>query len=254
LARAQLPLVEAAAQEATAYLDWADSIVERLAGAPLPAHPKALLVVVLGPERPYCGALPRQIADAIPDSGELGLVGQRLCEAALADPLIARRVRFQLPGATTHDEHEEVGRQVALAVLEHHADRQVELVYPRRDARSLERRVLLAGTRAAALAPPDTYAPLVEVLDRAVTEALSGRLAVGVVEALHAEVLARIAAADRARGACDRKLEELGLAWRVARQERITNELLEAVAGAQAAAETGGGAPIRGSSRSVHRD
>lgn len=238
LARAQLPLVERAAAQATTYLDWVDDVVERIAGAPLPSPPLETLHVVLGPERAYCGSLPRLVLQRVPADGDLGLVGNRLIETAARIDALWSRVTFTLPGASAHDEHEEVGRRVAHAVLKHGRNRQVELLYPAQNGRSLHRIVLLAGARTPAPNPPETYSSLPAVLDAAVGEATSSRLAVGVAEALRTEVIARIAAADRARGACERKLDDLTLSWRAARQRRITSELMEVVAGAEIATES----------------
>ncbi len=241
LARAQLPLVEQAVGEASAYLDWVDQVVDRIAGAPQPSREKTkTLYVVLGPERPYCGGLPRQILEQLPSEGQLGLVGQRLSEMAELDASIRARTSFRLAGAVAHDEAEEVARRVATAVLEHAGGADVEVLHPRSGSSKLHAAVLLGGTRKPVPNPPDTFSPLEVILDAAVVEAITGRLAVGALEALFAEVRARIAAADSARRACDDKLEELGRALRVVRQEQTTSEMLEVVAGRQAVVEGGG--------------
>ena len=57
LARAQQQRVEAAAFEASAYLEWVDGMVARFAVARLDEEPGSVLWVVLGPERPFCGGL-----------------------------------------------------------------------------------------------------------------------------------------------------------------------------------------------------
>lgn len=237
LARSQLPLAERAAAEASVYLDWVDQVVARIAGEPLPFPARDTLTVVVGPERPYCGGLPRRVLQQIPGEGRLGLAGARLVETARELPEIWGRTLFTTASSTSHDDHEDVGRALALAVLEHGRGAQIDLLHPVRDQVELRRVVLLAGRRAPAPTPPETYGALADVLDRAVTEALSSRLAVGAAETLRAELSARMTAADRARTACDRRLEELGAAWRAARQERITGELLEVVLGAEVAAE-----------------
>lgn len=56
-----------------------------------------------------------------------------------------------------------------------------------------------------------------------------------IAETLHAETLARVTAAERAKRACESRLEELGATWRIARQQQVTTEILEAVAGREAA-------------------
>ena len=95
----------------------------------------------------------------------------------------------------------------------------------------LRRAVLLGGARARRYDAPSTLSPWEDVLRAAVFEAVTSRLAVGAVEALRSEVVARVAAADQARTAAERELDELQQAWRVARQEQITSELVELVAG-----------------------
>lgn len=234
LARAQLPRVDSAVAEATAYLDWVDDVVRALAGAPRAGHERARLWVVLGPERAYCGGLARHILDQVPAVGRVGLVGSRLVEASAGDRSVAQRVVFTQGGATSTDDADDVGYAIATAVLDAAMGSQVDLLYPIGGSAVLHRVVLLAGEVEAAPNPPETYSPLPEVLDAAVAEALTGRLAIGALEALRSEVHARIVAADQARLACDKRLEGLHERWRVARQERITTELLEVVAGSQA--------------------
>lgn len=233
LSRAQLPLVEQVAAQAHTWVDWVDEVVERLAGRPAPRVAQPTLHVVLGPERAYVGPLARHVLAAVPREGSVGLVGRRLAEAAIGDANLEGRLQFALPGASTHDEHELVARAVAEAVLSYAPERHVVLHYPRMGRDELTRVVLLAAAREPAPLPPDTYSPVTVVLDQALREALTGRLAVGVIEALQAEVAARIAAAEQARSACDKRLDELADEWRAARQERITNELLEITAGRQ---------------------
>ncbi len=227
LSRAQLPLVEQAVAEASLFLDWVDEIVERLAGRPTSAGPGETLHVVIGPERGYAGSLARRMLACVPPEGALGLVGQRLADAAHERPELARRVLFTLPAAVTHDEADELAQRVAEALLGHARTHHVELHYPRAGEREPTRVVLLAGAREPAADPPDSYSPIETLLAAAVHESVAGRITVGLIEALRAEIMARIAAVDRARLACDAKLEELEHAWRQARQERITNELLE---------------------------
>lgn len=235
LARAQLPLAERASADATAYLDWVDEIVERLAGAPVPRPTQHTVHVVLGPERAYAGALPRRVLAQIPDDGFVGLVGSRLIESAMQRAELEPRILFTLPGAVSHDEHDEIARRIAEAVLFNASQSHVELHYPRGGGSTLHRVVLLAGQREPVGRAPETWSPLPGVLAFAVRESIASRLAVGVAEAFRTEVRARIVAAEMAHGACDRRLAELHQAWRIARQEQITNELIEVVSGRQAA-------------------
>lgn len=243
LSRAQLPHVERATESAREYRRWVDRVLERVSGPPVPGVRRQGFAVVLGPERPYCGGLPRVILAQIPEGVPLGLVGRRLREIAEGSPSLRARVVFSLPGAVAHDEHETVGHAVAEAVLQHARGAAVDLYYPRPGG-ALSRAVLLAESHSPSPDPPETYSPLRTVLDSALAEALSARLTVAVAQTLHAEVLARSAAAERAVSACDRKLTEMEGAYRVARHRQITGELLEVVAGSEAAgaaALSGGG-------------
>jgi F0F1-type ATP synthase gamma subunit len=227
LSSAQLPLVEEAVAQASEYLDWVDAMVEHLAGRPVPGPTHGTLHVVIGPERGYSGSLGRDVLGAIPSQGALGLVGRRLIELASESHSTAARLRFALPAATTPDEPESIAEAVAEAVLQRADDTHVVLHHPRAGQRGLSRSVILAGAREARPAPPDSYSPLATVLGAAVRESVRGRLTIGVAEALRAEVVARIAATERARKACDQRVEELEQLWRVAQRERTTTEVLE---------------------------
>lgn len=240
LARAQLPLVERATGQATAYLDAVDSILQRLVGTPLPQPATAQLLVVVGPERAFCGALAQQLVAELPPQGKLGLVGKRLGETASRSPALMARVQFRLPGASSPDEAEAVAAEIARAVLSHAHGAQVDLLRPTEGRAELHRSILLAATaRPLPKVPPETYSPLTSVIDAAVREAITGRLALAASEALRAEVAARIVAAEQMKNACDKKLEALEQSWRIARQEQITSELLEVVAGRQASLAAG---------------
>lgn len=227
LSSAQLPLVERAVAEASEYLDWVDDMVERLAGRAVPSHSRGSLHVVIGPERGYSGSLARDVVAAIPKRGALGLVGRRLAELAREERDLAGRIRFELPAALTPDEPENVAELLAAAVLQHAEGLHVVLHHPRAGRRGVARAVILAGAREPIGARPDSYSPLETVLAAAVRESVRGRLTIGVAEALRAEVAARVAATDRARKACDQRIELLEQSWRAAQRERITTELLE---------------------------
>lgn len=91
--------------------------------------------------------------------------------------------------------------------------------------------VLWAGQRDASAFPPYTWSEPEIVLAGAVRELITAALTVALAEALRSEVHARVLASDKARNACDKRMRELRELWRVRRQERITSELLEVVAG-----------------------
>jgi F0F1-type ATP synthase gamma subunit len=246
LSRAQLPTIERALAEVSAYLDWVDQLVERLAGRPVPARtssaageravvaPEHTLHVVIGPERGYSGALAREVLTSIPRRGAIGVVGRRLAELVRDEPELVPAIRFELPAASTPDETETLAETLAEAVLEHARQGHVELHHPRAGQSGLARQVILATARESAPGPPDSYSSLESVLEAAVRESVGGRLALAISEALRAEVVARIVATERARTACDERLEELRRSWRVAEQERTTSELIELGAGMSA--------------------
>jgi len=231
LARAQLPLAEAATAEAGSYLDWIEQAVERLAGPPSRATQSETLWIVLGPERPFCGALAQRVLDHVPGRGPLVLVGRRLIDHAEGDSRVHERNVLGLPGIASVHELEEGARRIASAILEVAHRGRVVLLYPRSTAEGLARRTLLAGPRERALDPPETWSPLEQVLRAAIDELVAGQLAVGLAESLLAEVRARLLAADAARRGCDRRLGDLQQICRVLRQEQITAELTELVGG-----------------------
>jgi F-type H+-transporting ATPase subunit gamma len=232
LARAQLPHVEEASAEVVAYLEQVEAVVSRLAGPPRPpASTARSLVVLMGPERAWCGSLPRELLAQLPEDAELGLVGRRLQEVVAEAPPLRARVRFALPGATSPEDATQVALAVAERLLAHLDVAHVELWHPVGGGRRLTRAVLLGRERERRHTSPPTLSPWEEVLRAAVFEVVTSRLAVGAVEALRSEVVARVAAADQARAAAERQLGELQQAWRVARQEQITSELVELVAG-----------------------
>ncbi|MCW5830922.1 MAG: F0F1 ATP synthase subunit gamma [Labilithrix sp.] len=234
LSRAQLPLVEQAASAAATYQSWVDGAADRVAGAPYASTAARTLTVVFGPERPYSSILARRIAEAIPD-GDLGIVGQRLAETIGQSAETDRRVRFRCPGSVAHDDLHDVAFSVAKQILEHGRGAVVVVIHPLERSAELARVPLIAA-RGLVDRPPETFSPLARVVERAVVEAMTGRLAVAAAEALRAEIRARMEAADTARRACDERLVELEGALHLGRRETITRELLEIVAGGEAAA------------------
>ncbi len=227
LARAQQPAAEASAAEAATYLDQAERIIERLAGPPPDVDDSDVLHVLVGPERPFCGPLARTLLEQLPPAGRVGLVGARLAEVAALDPAMAARVVFTVPAAAMADEIPLCTEPIAAAILAHARAGAVHLLHP--DAGTPRLRVgrLLTGPRPPAPRPPELLSPQGDVLEVAVQEAVAGRLAVGLAEALRAEVAARLAATDAARRACQREVDDLTQQWRILRQESITMELIE---------------------------
>lgn len=238
LSRAQLPLVEQATTAAATYQRWVDATVERLAGAPLAIETERRLTVVFGPERPYSSALARRIVEAIPE-GDLGIVGERLAEIVRQFRSIDERVRFRCAGSVAHDDLHDVALSVARAILEHGRGAQVVVMHPTGDGPKTSAIPLIVA-RELVDRPPETFSRLERVVEAAVVEAMTGRLAVAAAEALRAELRARIAAADAARRACEERLAELEGIWHLGRRETITRELLEIAAGREAASSFAG--------------
>jgi hypothetical protein len=236
LARAELARADAAAEEAVFYGEWADDLVDRLL-VPAQGDAPPTFRVIIGPERPFAGALPRLYIDHLHAPGPLGIVGRRLDEVAREIAEVRSRVRFLLPGATSPGDAEECAARIAAAVLAHGADERVSLVHPFGARGTLVTRALLSGTRSVRSDPPEILSPLPEVVDAALRAMVTGRLAVALLETLRAEVHARIEMADAARRTCDRRLDELTDAWCVARQTQITSEIVEVVAAGLALAK-----------------
>jgi hypothetical protein len=227
LARAELPLAETAAAAATEYLRWAEAMSERLlVERDVPERPT--LRVLLGPERAFAGSLPRRYEEALAESGPLGIVGRRLAEAAAERSDVRDRVRFQLAAATSPADVEECASRLAEAVLAHGSEERIVLVHAVHGG-GLVTTTLLGSDRAPAPEPPELLSAPEHVAAAAVRELVTARLAFALIETFRTEVKARLAMAESARSACDRKLEQLEQAWRTARQEAITSEMLEVV-------------------------
>ncbi len=224
IARAQLPEVEERVGDAQGYLEEVDACVARLVHRSVSAGPR--LTVVLGPERAFCGSLPRELAKVAKARMPVVLIGRRLTEAA---SLLGVSTEAELSGPTSALDLDLVARQVARAVAERMQGRDVVLVHPRPGG--VAEVVLLGGPATPAPGAPELFSPREVVLAAAVRESVSARLHLALARALHAEVSGRLAASEAACTAIERKRDELLATWRVARHERITTELLELVSG-----------------------
>ncbi|MCB9673334.1 MAG: F0F1 ATP synthase subunit gamma, partial [Alphaproteobacteria bacterium] len=222
---------EEAASEASTWLLWVEELLARLAGEPVLGASMETLWVVVGPERPICGALPRTLLAQIPPDGVVGLVGTRLAEAAREEPALAARTRFEVAAAATADELGPRAEALAGAILAHGEGRALVLMHPDQGGTVLVRSVLVAGRRPPSERPPESYGSVEEVVEAAVHQAVEGRLAVALAEAFRSEVRARLQATEMARRACERELESLSRDWRQIRQSSITEELMELIAG-----------------------
>lgn len=228
LARAELPVVDDAASKAAEYLRWAEEIAARLL-IERDESTSSTLRVIVGPERAFAGALPRRYDGELERPGPIGVVGRRLIEAADERPSVRDRVRFRLDAATSPAEAEECANRIAEAVLAHGAEPRIVLVHAVHGG-DLVTSTLIGSGRALAPDLPEVFSPVTDVIDAAVRELVTARLAFALLETLRTEVRARLAMAESAKSACDRRLEELGQAWRSSRQEAITGEILEVVA------------------------
>jgi F0F1-type ATP synthase gamma subunit len=216
IARAQLPEVEERVGDAQGYLEEVDACVARLVHRSVSAGPR--LTVVLGPERAFCGSLPRELAKVAKARMPVVLIGRRLTEAA---SLLGVSTEAELSGPTSALDLD--------LVAERMQGRDVVLVHPRPGG--VAEVVLLGGPATPAPGAPELFSPREVVLAAAVRESVSARLHLALARALHAEVSGRLAASEAARTAIERKRDELLATWRVARHERITTELLELVSG-----------------------
>ncbi|MBK6515271.1 MAG: F0F1 ATP synthase subunit gamma [Polyangiaceae bacterium] len=228
LARAELPVVEDAAQAALVYATWAEEaarrvFVEESSTATTP------LRVLIGPERAFAGSLPRRYEQELAAEGALGIVGRRLWEAVVDRPDVERRVRFHLSGISSPRETESCAAGVAAAILEH-APREGALLLHAGAKADLAQSTLLTERRRARDELPDMLSPLETISDALLRELLTARLANALAITLRAEVRARLTMVEAARTACDRRLEELTKVWRAARQDQITAEMMEIVA------------------------
>ena len=114
----------------------------------------------------------------------------------------------------------------------------VDIVFPtsRRDASRLRRRSLLPLDLAAFPRPPADQAPLVTLepqvlLERLAAEYVYAELCEAAMRAFAAENEARMLAMTEAKSSIETKLAGLGQRERQLRQEEITTEIVELVAG-----------------------
>lgn len=237
LARAQLPRVEEAVAQTATYLSWLDRVVDEIAGPPLPEPPGRSLVIVLGPERAFCGDLAQRLLDAAPSEGPIGLVGTRLIEVAERGTAPSADVRLRVPGPAGIDELAATSERVAAALLEALDDAgeplRVELLAPSDRRGGVSRELLLPTLRGTPRGERDLFSQGEEVARAAARESVVGHLRAGLVGALLVETRARAAVAERARSAVRDREAELRTALRVVEQERITHELIELASAAE---------------------
>lgn len=228
LSRAQLALAEQAAHNADAWLHDVAATLDRLT-RPVAAQPDApVLSVLVGPQRPWCGTLASKVLAEVP-GGALGVVGARLAESALRVPSVQKRVAFVVEGPTVPDEVDGVARNVAQQLLVHGLGMRVRVMHPHGAEGHLVTTDLLPHRLEPVAYPPPTLSAVAQVADAVLRQVLEARITVAVAQAMYTEIRARVMATDRARTACDERLEGLERQRRVLRQEQITRELLEVV-------------------------
>lgn len=232
LSQAQLAQVDAFSRHASSYLDQIDEIVERLTGPFSPDPRRDTLHVVLGPERPFCGGLPLEIARKVPAKVPLGVCGNRLLESLAQANERRAQVVFAVPGPSSVDDLELAAERLAHETLRHGRDRHVVLLYSDAHTKRLRDVTLLSSPRSPRTAADfETYTPIERLLEVAVVQSVTGRLLVGLAESLRSEVRARAAAAETARHGVERQQSALSSALRVLSQEQVTTELGELFAG-----------------------
>lgn len=230
VARAQLQPVEAAVAGARAYVEGIETTCARLTGAPLERPDRPVLSVLIGPQRALCGTLANDVLAHARRVGPLGLVGRRLIDVA-EEGKLSDRVVFGLDAARGVEDLEPACRILAEAVVAHGEGLQVELVHPGAERPRMVRAWLTAGAHVVGGSEARTYSPVEEVARRVLAETIEARLVLGLAEALRAEVRARLVVTENARRASLERRDAIAGALRRLRQEQVTTELLELVAG-----------------------
>lgn len=232
VARAQAPEADRAAAESETYLERVRRVIDRLsAPASEPIVTERVLHVVMGPERGFCGALARRMVDAVPSQGPIALVGRWMGEFVSESPRTSERVLLRLSGPVSADEIGGVAGELTGALASRAADWDIMLHFPVARTQSAHSVMLLESGRTIRDPAPETWSPPEAVLEAALAEWLAGRLAAALSETFRAEVHSRMAAADSARKNCDRHAGELERTLRALRQDQITGEILDLVAG-----------------------
>ena len=238
-------------QEAQAALegtrDYADTVAgaleEAMALAPPEPVPQSVApaLVVFFPEHGFVGSLTERLVARAREAACTGLIialGDRGADVAEqngmalharlplgahvnASPTVARRLTAILDTAMA------AGRADGVDILFAHclgAGRE-ELVLKRLLP------VTGLGTKVAAGPEPLINLPRPALVEAVITEWFLGELVHAVVETLASENGARLRAMDAARRNVDARLDDLQGTYRVARQEAITEEIAEVVAG-----------------------
>lgn len=248
-ARAALAGYETYASIVTAGLARAAALIEDSpAAAPPPRSVDDTLVVVFAAEHGFAGAFSERVFEAakLPHGCRLFVAGARGLSVAGQRGM---RVNWSTAMASQAAAVSAVARRIAdqlYALFVEARVARVEVAHARpiggADFTVVQTQLLpfdLGAAPAAATGPP----PLVNLAPRKLVELLVGehvfaQLALAGLESLASENAARLATMESARVNIDQKLEELGGQARLLRQEQITAEVQDVVAGALA---SGGG-------------
>jgi len=243
---------------------YADSVAEAIGAALLlmpqpasevPASPGRRAVIVCGAEHGFVGAFNERLleaADALLEPTDLlFMIGSRA--AALAyergrNPAWTHAMASRLAGVPelvnrlTHELYTRiVTGEIARIDL-------ISIRYRQGVSPTIDHRPLLPLDTAALSARQPRQAPLhylapARLLERLMAEHVFAVLTEAVVESIGSENAARFAAMESAHENVDKKLSELRQAARLARQEEITAELLDLIAGTQALTQSQRGGP-----------
>jgi F-type H+-transporting ATPase subunit gamma len=243
-ARAALGGYQAYAKVVAAGLARAAALVEDTWPGGPPASQEGAVAIVFAAEHGFAGAFSERVLDAakLRDYQHLFVAGARGLSLAEQRGL---HVDWSTPMASQVAAVGAVARRVAdrlYAQLVEERLARAEVVHARPIGASdftVVRRVLLPVDLTAFRAPVSGPPPLVNLAPRKLVELLVGEhvfaeLALAALESFASENAARLATMESARLNIDQKLEELRGQERLLRQEQITAEVQDVVAGALA--------------------
>lgn len=200
--------------------------------------------MVIGSEHGFVGALNERLLDRVEletlGEYELGIVGRR-CELLAMEREI--QCSWRIPAAANVDGVGAVARRVAARLRESGGVRIVFPAYKRGAEYEIAAKTilpfeseLLTGT--SERNPPLHHLPPIELVRRLSEELLFAEVAFALVETLASENAARLQLMQAGDRNTKEKLDELTRKTRAARQEKITTELLDVIAGSEAVFES----------------
>lgn len=231
-ARAALTAIEAHAATVAAAL-------ETLGDGALGMPAGAGLVLVVGAAQGFSGAYPQRLLEAArtgaPPGAGLIVVGSRTLAMLEAEPLFAA----DLPGHPREVPPLASRLTDAILTLSEAHPGPIRLIGGRDlPGQPVEARRLwppegaqAPGARPVGTAAPLTTLPRAALIEAVLHEALFAQVMLALIEGLRAESQARVEAMTRAQGNLKRKREEVGQDYARARQEQMTDELIELTMG-----------------------